>query len=86
MTVIDKRLNELETRPAFRFDATDPDQEGNKNTKFADLIIDGKSLYQRLKKHDLIPALGWGCREYQLQMIDYFLLRLRDYPTLHCTL
>lgn len=29
----------------------------NKNRVFADIIIDSSSLYQKLKKHDLVPAL-----------------------------
>lgn len=67
-------INHLETRPASRFDESDPEQKGNKNTTFADLIIDGKSLYQRLKKYDRVPSLGWGSPDHQRLMIDYFLL------------
>ncbi|MDF9841449.1 hypothetical protein M2105_002465 [Paenibacillus sp. PastF-1] len=46
-------INYLETRPGTRFDESDPAQDGNKNTKFADLIIDGHPLYQKLIKYDL---------------------------------
>ncbi|GAA3406905.1 oxidoreductase [Paenibacillus hodogayensis] len=70
-----KKINYLETKPSSRYDQFDPDQEGNKNTKFADLIIDGKSLYQMLRTYDMVPSLGWGSDEYQREMIDYFLLR-----------
>lgn len=60
-----KKLNHLQTKPASRFADLDPNKEGNKNTKFADLIIDDRSLYQTLKKHDLVPSLGWGSDEWQ---------------------
>ncbi|GAB6988706.1 hypothetical protein [Paenibacillus pini] len=85
-----KTLNYLETRPSRRYDEFDPDQDGNKNTKFADLIIDGRSLYQMLRKHDMVPSLGWGGQEHQRNMIDYFLLKKQHdylyyrYPILVC--
>lgn len=56
------KINYLESRPSSRYDDYDPEQDGNKNTKFADLIIDGRSLYQMLKKYDLVPCLGWGVK------------------------
>ncbi|MGR7945737.1 hypothetical protein ACU063_14895 [Paenibacillus sp. M.A.Huq-81] len=71
------KVSHLEIKPGTRFHETDPDQDGNKNTRFADLLIDGKSLYQMLRKHDLVPALGWGSKEHQRKTIDYFLLRQR---------
>jgi len=83
-------INVLETRPSSRYDELDPAQDGNKNTTFADLIIDEKSLYQMLKRYDLVPALGWGSEENQKQMIQYFLLRephdylYYRYPILVC--
>jgi len=77
-----KTINRLQTKPSSRYTDFDPDQDGNKNTKFADLIIDGRSLYQTLKKHDLVPSLGWGSDEYQMQMIDYFLLK-QPHPYLY---
>ncbi|WP_368072470.1 hypothetical protein [Paenibacillus sp. KS1] len=67
-----KKINFLETKPATRFDEFDPNQDGNKNTRFADLIIDGRSIYQMFKKHDLVPSLGWGSEANQKLMIDYF--------------
>ncbi|MNH83720.1 hypothetical protein D3C73_361210 [compost metagenome] len=70
-----KTINYLETRPSSRYDDLDPEQDGNKNTKFADLIIDGKSLYQKLREYDMVPSLGWGSEENQRLLIDYFLLR-----------
>ncbi|MEK4437617.1 oxidoreductase [Paenibacillus sp. FSL K6-2862] len=85
-------INVLETQPSSRYDELDPSQDGNKNTTFADLIIDGKSLYQMLKRHDLVPALGWGTEENQRQMIQYFLLKepheylYYRYPILVCPL
>ncbi|WP_337032583.1 oxidoreductase [Paenibacillus illinoisensis] len=85
-------INVLETQPSSRYDELDPSQDGNKNTTFADLIIDGKSLYQMLKRHDLVPALGWGTEENQRQIIQYFLLKEPDeylyyrYPILVCPL
>ncbi|MDR0271140.1 oxidoreductase [Paenibacillus sp.] len=85
-----KTLNYLETRPSSRYDEFDPDQDGNKNTKFADLFIDGRSLYQLLRKHDMVPSLGWGSQEHQRNMIDYFLLKKQHgylfyrYPILVC--
>ncbi|MBD0380183.1 oxidoreductase [Paenibacillus sedimenti] len=85
-----KHLNYLQTRPSSRYDDNDPEQEGNKNTKFADLIIDDRSLYQMLKKYDMVPSLGWGSEEHQKQMIDYFLLNQMHtylfyrYPILVC--
>lgn len=42
-------ISTIEIKLASRYDEFDPEQDGNKNTKFADIIIDGKSLYQRLK-------------------------------------
>ncbi|WP_336780341.1 oxidoreductase [Paenibacillus illinoisensis] len=83
-------INVLETQPSSRYDELDPSQDGNKNTTFADLIIDGKSLYQMLKRHDLVPALGWGSEENQRQMIQYLLLKepheylYYRYPILVC--
>lgn len=83
-------INRLQTKLASRFNDLEPDKEGNKNTKFADLIIDEKSLYQTLKQHDLVPSLGWGSEERQREMIDYFLLKETHpylyyrYPILVC--
>lgn len=83
-------INLLQTKPSSRYDEYDPVQDGNKNTKFADIIIDGKSLYQMLRKYDLVPSLGWGSDEYQKLIIDYFLLRKEHnslyyrYPILVC--
>jgi hypothetical protein len=85
-----RKISYLETKLSTRFDEFDPEQESNKNTKFANIIIDGISLYQRLKKYDLVPALGWGCDEHQRRMIDYFLLEKPHeymyyrYPILVC--
>lgn len=42
-------ISTIEIKLASRYDEFDPEQDGNKNTKFADIIIDGKWLYQRLK-------------------------------------
>ncbi|MCW3792881.1 oxidoreductase [Paenibacillus sp. LS1] len=42
------KISTLETKLASRYNEFDPEQDGNKNTKFADIIIDGTSLYQRL--------------------------------------
>lgn len=69
-----KTINQLQTKPSSRYDGLDHDQEGNKITKFADIIIDDRSLYQTLKKHDMVPSLGWGSEEHQRKMINYFLL------------
>ncbi|OPA73858.1 oxidoreductase [Paenibacillus selenitireducens] len=77
-----KPMNYLRTLPACRYTDTDPDKEGNKNTMFADLIIDDISLYHMLKKYDLVPSLGWGSEEYQRQMVDYFLLK-QTHPYLY---
>jgi|GEM_PF-1294945 len=66
-------INNLGIQPASRFDPLDSRQEGNKNTKFADLLIDGQSLYRMLQKHDLVPVFGWGSLEWQQQFLDYFL-------------
>ncbi|PYE50044.1 oxidoreductase [Paenibacillus barcinonensis] len=85
-----KHINYLQTVPSCRYDDHDREQEGNKNTKFVDLIIDGRSLYQMLKKYDRVPSLGWGSEEHQKQMIDYFLLNqlhaylFYRYPILVC--
>ncbi|WP_313957982.1 oxidoreductase [Paenibacillus xylanexedens] len=84
------KINHLETKLAPRYDDSDPDQEGNKNVVFADLFIDGKSLYQMLKKYDFVPSLGWGTEEEQQESIDYFLLKQLHpelyyrYPILVC--
>ncbi|MFC6333046.1 oxidoreductase [Paenibacillus septentrionalis] len=85
-----RNLNHLQVKASTRFDENDPTQEGNKNTKFTDLLIDGNSLYQMLKKYDKIPSLGWGSEAYQKRMIDYFLLNTMHtymyyrYPILVC--
>ncbi|WP_340032241.1 oxidoreductase [Paenibacillus sp. FSL K6-1122] len=42
------KISTLETKLASRYNEFDPEQDGNKNTKFSDIIIDGTSLYQRL--------------------------------------
>lgn len=75
-------INYLSTKRSSRYDRNDPAQEGNKNTEFFDFIIDGQSLYQRLKSYDLVPALGWGSQEHQKQMQDYFLLN-KMHPQLY---
>lgn len=85
-----KTINILHTKPSSRYDDFDPVQEGNKNTQFADLIINGNSLYQMLRNYDMVPSLGWGSEEYQRQNIDYFLLKQQHqylyfrYPILVC--
>ncbi|MBW7453462.1 hypothetical protein ACFOLF_14120 [Paenibacillus sepulcri] len=58
------KINYIETRLSQRFDESDPNRESNKNTIFADIFIDGYSLYQRLRKYDMISALGWGSQEH----------------------
>ncbi|CAH1193961.1 hypothetical protein PAECIP111892_01364 [Paenibacillus auburnensis] len=83
-------INQLHTKPAKRYDEFDPAQDGNKNTEFADLIIDGNSLYQKLKKYDMVPSLGWGSADHQRLIIDYFLMKQPHeylyyrYPILVC--
>ncbi|MCK6074626.1 oxidoreductase [Paenibacillus silvae] len=85
------KISTIETRLSTRYEEHDPEQDGNKNTKFADIIIDGRSFYQRMKKnHDLVPCLGWGSDDYQKLLLDYFLLRTPHefmydrYPILVC--
>ncbi|WP_340022750.1 oxidoreductase [Paenibacillus sp. FSL K6-1096] len=75
-------INTIEAKPARRSDYHSL-EEGQKNIKFADLIIDGRSLYQRLMKHDMVPSLGWMSTECQREMIDYFLLR-KPHDTMGC--
>ncbi|MCD1259239.1 oxidoreductase [Paenibacillus athensensis] len=83
-------FNDLQFQPASRFDPLDCAQEGNKNIRFADVMIDGRSLYGMLRKHDLVPIFGWGGRERQLETLDFFLLRkpheslFYRYPLLVC--
>ncbi|MBH5316518.1 oxidoreductase [Paenibacillus sp. GSMTC-2017] len=85
-----KTINHIETRLSSRYEDLDPNQDGNKNTQFADFIIDGDSLYKRLSKYEMVPALGWGTNEHQKLMIDYLLLKQRHeylyyrYPILVC--
>lgn len=85
------KISTIETRLSTRYEEHGPEQDGNKNTKFADIIIDGRSFYQRMKKkHDLVPCLGWGSDDYQKLLLDYFLLRTPHefmydrYPILVC--
>lgn len=86
------KINHLDTKLSSRYEEHDPNQDGNKNTQFADIIVDGKSLYNRLRKYDMVPALGWGTNENQRLMIEYFLLRqpyeylYYRYPILVCPL
>ncbi|UQZ32759.1 oxidoreductase [Paenibacillus sp. PK3_47] len=68
------KISTLEARASSRADFG-PIGEGEKNTRFADLIIAGKSLNAMLIKYDMVPSLGWMSDEYQREMIDYFLLR-----------
>ncbi|MGM0885242.1 MAG: oxidoreductase [Bacillota bacterium] len=81
-------INFLEARLASRY-AEDGSKE-DKITVFADIIIDSMSLYQRLKKYDLVPAFGWGNEEHQQLITDYFLfrypfeLKYHRYPILIC--
>ncbi|MMZ59384.1 hypothetical protein D1872_214160 [compost metagenome] len=83
-------INTLQTKLSSRYDEFDPERDENKNTKFADLIIDGRSLYQMLKKHDMVPSLGWGSEDHQKEIIQYFLLKKPHehmyyrYPILVC--
>ncbi len=63
-------INTLQTKLSSRYDEFDPEQDGNKNRKFADLIIDGRSLYQMLKKHDMVPSLGGGSKDHQSVVIS----------------
>lgn len=77
-----KTINHLQTKEASRYSDNDPEREGNKNTKFADFIIDERSLYQMLKKYDMVPCLGWGNLEYQKQLIKFFLLQ-QIHPNLY---
>ncbi|MEK4251768.1 oxidoreductase [Paenibacillus sp. FSL W7-1287] len=77
-----KHINHLTTVRSSRYDRNDPAQEGNKNTEFFDFIIDGQSLYQWLKKYDMVPALGWGSQVHQKQMQDYFVLN-KMHPSLY---
>ncbi|WP_127534654.1 oxidoreductase [Paenibacillus kobensis] len=70
-----KKINNLEMKPARRSDLG-PIEEGEKDTAFADLIIDGKSLYEMLKKYNkFVPSFGWMSDDNQRDIIDYFLLR-----------
>lgn len=68
------KMNTLEAKTSSRADFG-PVKEGEKNTKFADLIIDGRSLYQMLIRYDKVPSLDWRSDEQQRETIDYFLLR-----------
>lgn len=72
------RFHRLSTKVRQRSAIEEPDRT---NVKFVDFIIDGGSLHQRLRKYDLLPSLGWGPREYQLEMISYFLLQ-KPHPLL----
>lgn len=66
------RIHQLSTEIRPRLST---DQPFKTNVRFADFFIDGKSLYQRFEKYDLVPSLGWGRIEYQKEMIQYFLLQ-----------
>ncbi len=33
-------INNLHTQPSSRYEELDPEKEGNKNTRFSDIIID----------------------------------------------
>lgn len=76
------KINNLKTKPSRRYSEFDPEQDSNKNTKFADLIIDDTSLYQMLKQYDLVPSLGWGSEENQRLLMDYFLME-KEHPSLY---
>lgn len=83
-------INHLQLNPTQRYDEFDPQKDENKNTEFIDFIIDGKSLYNMLKKYDMVPVLGWGGEEHQKQILDYLLLKQMHpylyyrYPILVC--
>ncbi|MFC4777207.1 oxidoreductase [Paenibacillus sp. GCM10023252] len=85
-----KRINNIETKLSHRFNENDHERLSNKNIKFADIMIDGESLYHKLKKYDMIPALGWGSLEQQSLTLEYLLfkkpfeLTYHRYPILIC--
>ncbi len=47
-------INQLDTKLSSRYEELGSSQDGNKNTQFADIIVDGKSIYDRLRKYDMV--------------------------------
>lgn len=48
-----KNINQLQIKQSSRYNDSEPEKEENKNKRFADLIIDGVSLFQKLKDYDM---------------------------------
>ena len=72
------QFHHLSTEVRQRFTTDEPHLQ---NVKFSDFIIDGYSLHKRLEKYELVPSLGDGTKEYQEEMISYFLLQ-KPHPLL----
>ncbi|WP_411343292.1 oxidoreductase [Paenibacillus sp. WLX1005] len=68
------KINRIETRRSKCYQDWEVKPEGQINTNFSDILIDGISIYDMLKKYEFIPCFGWGVQENQQQMVDYFLL------------
>ncbi|WP_010243291.1 hypothetical protein [Acetivibrio cellulolyticus] len=66
----------VEKRPDTRsyYDNGQFNELENKFMYFADIIIDGKSLFQEFKEYDYISTLGWGSEEFQNEVIMRLLL------------
>lgn len=72
------QFHHLSTEVRQRFTTDEPHRT---NVKFSDFIVDGYSLHKRLENYDLVPSLGDGTKEYQEEMISYFLLQ-KPHPLL----
>lgn len=83
-------IHRIQTKRSKRYADSEVKPEGQVNPHFSDILINGISIYEMLKKHDMIPCFGWGVQEHQQQMVDYFLLNDRHpylyyrYPLLVC--
>ncbi len=68
----------LEKRPDTRhyLDNEQLKRFENKFMHFADIIIDGNSLYQEFKQYDFISTLGWGTEEFQNEVIMRLMLSI----------
>ncbi|KRE57463.1 hypothetical protein [Paenibacillus sp. Soil750] len=62
----------------------------NSNKSFHDFIIDGKSLFELLKKHEYIPCIGSGISKYKQEIVEELTLKRLSrlggnrYPLLTC--
>ncbi len=69
-----KKIHHFQTKCVYPSPDSNDHPFGDKSQSFVDVLIDGRSMHEMLKKHERIPCFGWGIQQFQQQNIDYFLL------------